>query len=245
MKHKLICTLTLATALLPSALRAEEPSKWTFEVTPYLLMPGIFGDIGIGPINRPVDVSFDKIWHNLEFTAMGTVSVGYDRWTLTTDVIYLGVGGTKDVGVGNREVVTGYDFQQWMVEPTLSYSVCKGFDVLAGARYNNIDVSINGPLLGDPSGTEAWWDPIIGAHLSLPLGKGFGVGVNGDIGGFGAGSDLTWQAYPYLGWQFAKWGSLQAGYRFLYMDYENGSGLNRFKYDVTYRGPQVGVTFRF
>jgi hypothetical protein len=245
MKHKLLSTLTLATALLPSALRAEEASKWTFEVTPYLLMPGIFGDMAIGPVNRPVDVSFDKIWHNLEFTAMGTVRVGYDRWALTTDVIYLGVGGTKDLGVGSRDVLLGYDFEQWMVEPTLSYRVCRGFEVLAGARYNNINAEINGPLRRDPTGTQAWWDPIVGANLSLPLGKGFSFNVQGDIGGFGVGSDLTWQAYPNFGWQFAKWGSVQAGYRFLYMDYETGSGLSRFKYDVTYRGPQVGVTFHF
>jgi len=245
MKNTALLTAVAAGLLAPLAARAGETIKWKFEVTPYIFMPGIFGDVGIGPVNRPADVSFDKIWHNLEFTAMGTVSVGYDRWTLTTDVVYLGVGGTKDVGVGNSDVLTGYDFQQWMVEPTLSYRVCKGFEVLAGARYNNIDASINGPLGRNPSGTQAWWDPIVGANLSLPLGKGFSVNLQGDIGGFGVNSDLTWQAYPFLGWQFAKWGALQAGYRFLYMDYENGSGLNRFKYDVTYRGPQVGVTFRF
>ena len=245
MKANILITLTLATALLPSALRAEETNKWTLAVTPYGYMPGIFGDIGIGSVNRPVDVSFDKIWHNLEFTAMGTVRVGYDRWALTTDVVYLGVGGTKDLGVGNRDVLLGFDFEQWMVEPTLSYTVWKGVEVLAGARYNNIEAEINGPLGRNPSGTQAWWDPLVGANLSLPLGKGFSVNLRGDIGGFGVNSDLTWQAYPFLGWQFAKWGSLQAGYRFFSIDYETGSGRDRFSYDVLYRGPQVEVTFRF
>jgi hypothetical protein len=69
--------------------------------------------------------------------------------------------------------------------------------------------------------------------------------VRGDGGGFGVGSDLTWQAFPYFGWQFAKWGSLQAGYRWLYMDYETGSGTRQFKYDMLNQGPQLGFTLHF
>jgi hypothetical protein len=58
-------------------------------------------------------------------------------------------------------------------------------------------------------------------------------------------SDLTWQAYPCFNWQFTKWASLQAGYRWLYTDYETGSGLNRFKYDMLTHGPQIGFTLHF
>ena len=96
-----------------------------------------------------------------------------------------------------------------------------------------------------PSGAEDWWDPIVGARASLPIGTKFNVGFNGDIGGFDVGSDLTWQAFPYVGWQFAKSASLQLGYRFLYTDYESGSGTSRFKYDMLTQGPQLGVTFPF
>jgi hypothetical protein len=69
--------------------------------------------------------------------------------------------------------------------------------------------------------------------------------VRGDIGGFGAGSDLAWQAFPYVDWRIAKWGSLQAGYRWMGMDYESGSGATRFKYDMLIQGPQLGFTLHF
>ena len=95
------------------------------------------------------------------------------------------------------------------------------------------------------SGTQDWWDPIVGASLTLPLGKHFSFSVRGDIGGFGVGSDFTWQAFPYFSWQFAQWGSLQAGYRWLYMDYETGSGTSHFRYDRLNQGPQLGITFSF
>jgi hypothetical protein len=35
------------------------------------------------------------------------------------------------------------------------------------------------------------------------------------------------------------------GYRFLSTDYETGSGLNRFKYDILSQGPQLGLTLHF
>lgn len=85
----------------------------------------------------------------------------------------------------------------------------------------------------------------MGANLSLPLAEKWRLNVRGDIGGFGVGSDLTWQAFPYVNWQFAKWSSLQAGYRWLYTDYETGSGTNEFCYDVLSEGFQVGLTVHF
>ena len=86
--------------------------------------------------------------------------------------------------------------------------------------------------------------PYCGRQFTLPLGKGFSLNLRGDIGGFGVGSDLAWQVYPYLDWQFAKWASLQP-VRWLDMDYETGSGASRFKYDMLNQGAQIGFTFHF
>lgn len=237
-KPKLLCTLTLATALLPEALRAEERNKWTFDVSLYGLAVGMTGDVAVKGIPADVDFGFDKVWDNLDFGMMGKVRVGYDRWALNADVIYMNLSATKhDLTV---------DLEQWMVEPSVSYTVCKGFEALAGVRYNNMNAEISGGPLGlDPSDTQEWWDPIVGATLSLPLGQKFSFNVRGDIGGFGVGSDLTWQAFPYFNWQFAKWGSVQFGYRWLYIDYETGTGGGRFKYELLNQGPQLGVTVHF
>jgi len=237
MKNKLLFTLALISTLLPSALRAGEEDPWSFDVSLYGLAAGMSGTAGLGPVNADVDVGFDEIWDNLKFGAMGTVRVGYDRWALSTDVIYMDLEATKDPFTAQVE--------QWMVQPQLEYLVCEHFGLYAGARYNSLDLELNGPLGINPSATEDWWDPVVGARVSLPLGKKFSFNVSGDIGGFGVGSDLAWQAFPYFNWQFTKWGSLQVGYRFLYTDYENGSGLDRFKYDIMSQGPQIGFTLHF
>ena len=236
--HIILATATLG--LAPN-LTLAQTNHWTFDVSLYGLAAGMSGDVIAKGIPADLNVGFDKIWNNLEMSAMGTLRVGYDRWALTTDVIYMGLGASK----GGLSA----DLDQWVVEPTLSYRVYPGFELLAGTRYNNISGEIRGPgILPTPrvvTGTQAWWDPIVGANLSLPLGKKFSVNVRGDIGGFGAGSDLTWQAFPYVNWQVARAFSLQAGYRWVYTDYETGSGFNRFKYDVLTQGPQVGFTFHF
>ncbi|HNQ87960.1 MAG TPA: hypothetical protein PKM73_04945 [Verrucomicrobiota bacterium] len=237
----LLFLLTLTAALLIPRLRAEEGKRWTVDATLYGLAAGLSGDVTIKGFDAPLDVGFDQIWDNLELGAMGKVRVGYDRWALTTDVIYMGLQASQG------PLTAALD--QWVVEPSLSYRVCKGFELLAGARYYNLSGELRGPgLLPAPrmlAGTQDWWDPIVGANVTLPLGRRFSFNLRGDVGGFGAGSDLTWQAFPWFGWHISKSFSLQAGYRWVYTDYETGSGPSRFRYDVLTQGPQVGFALSF
>ena len=74
------------------------------------------------------------------------------------------------------------------------------------------------------------------------------IRFRGDFGGFGAGSDFTWNLLGGLGyeWRFDTW-QLEAllGGRALYQDFDDGSGLKRFEWDVTQYGPVVALGFRF
>jgi len=69
--------------------------------------------------------------------------------------------------------------------------------------------------------------------------------TRGDLGGFGVGSDLSWQVLALLDWQPWKHASLVAGIRGLGVDYENGSGLDRFAYDATTWGPLLGFSLNW
>jgi hypothetical protein len=44
------------------------------------------------------------------------------------------------------------------------------------------------------------------------------------MGGFGAGSDFTWQVFPSLGLGLGNTASLESGYRWLEVDYATGEG---------------------
>jgi hypothetical protein len=62
-----------------------------------------------------------------------------------------------------------------------------------------------------------------------------------DIGGFGVGSDLTWQLYGALGWHLSPHTTVELGYRYLYADYTSGA----FVWDMSTAGAFVGMEFTF
>lgn len=88
---------------------------------------------------------------------------------------------------------------------------------------------------------EDWWDPYIGLRARLNLSKAFYLTAKADIGGFGVGSDLTWQASGALGCQLTRHIHAELGYRYLYTDY-NKDG---FLYEVSQSGVEItaGVAF--
>jgi len=239
-KNTLLLPLLTVALLAPSAVRADETNHWHFDTSLNLFLAGLSGDVAMRGQPAHVGASFGTIFDHLKGAAAGTVAAGYGRWSLATEFSYLELGATT--------APADVELKQWLVEPSLRYKFCDYMEGLAGARYNNLDGTINfhGPLGRVGGGTQEWWDPIVGAQLSFPLiGRKLTFDGRFDVGGFGVGSDLTWQVFPFLNWRFAQWASAQLGYRWLGTDYETGSGASRFRYDVVAQGPQIGVTFHF
>jgi len=63
----------------------------------------------------------------------------------------------------------------------------------------------------------------------------------GDVGGFAAGSRLTWQALGTVNYQLNDNWVFHAGYRALHVDYRKGG----FLYDTTMHGPLLAASYRF
>src|SRR6478736_7434794 len=129
MKH-LVWSSVFVLAVLPSLVRADETNKWTCDVSLYGFAAGMTGDVTVKGIPADLNVGFDEVWKNLEFSLMGKVRVGHGRWALTVDVIDMELGTSKN-GVRG-------EFEQWMIEPTVSYRLCRNFEVLTGIRYSNL-----------------------------------------------------------------------------------------------------------
>jgi hypothetical protein len=88
---------------------------------------------------------------------------------------------------------------------------------------------------------EDWWDPYVGVRARLNLSTAFYLAAKADIGGFGIGSDLTWQASGALGCQLTRSIHAELGYRYLYTDY-NKDG---FLYEVSQSGLEITVGINF
>ena len=91
------------------------------------------------------------------------------------------------------------------------------------------------------SGSKTWVDPIIGISGRVELGSGFALQAEGDVGGFGLVSDIDWQVLGTIQYQVADYVTLDAGYRYLAVDYDDGG----FLFDVALSGPIIGASIRF
>ena len=78
------------------------------------------------------------------------------------------------------------------------------------------------------------------------MGAKWKLSLRGDVGlGFGAGdtSESTWNAVALIHFQPWKHVGFVGGYRALDVDYETGSGINQFKYDMLIHVPVVALKF--
>ena len=173
---------------------------------------------------------------------------------------------------GSISAALGLDSTLFIGEAGAIYEVAKwpsgtgstAIDVLAGARYwyqeadlklaldINLDISdliVSRGIAIARSGHVDWVDPVIGARIRHKLGPGKELLLRGDIGGFGAGSEFSWNvvaAYSFV--ICAEDGVTYSGvlgYRALDVDYEQGTGRHRYEYDVLQHGPLTGLTITF
>jgi hypothetical protein len=91
--------------------------------------------------------------------------------------------------------------------------------------------------------TEYWFDPYIGIGGRYNFTKAFYITGKVDVGGFGAGSDITTQASAALGCQITRNIYSELGFRYLYTNFEDDS--NRFVWKTSTWGPQIttGIIF--
>jgi hypothetical protein len=90
-------------------------------------------------------------------------------------------------------------------------------------------------------------DPIFGARYGWDIAPQLRFNVRSDIGGFGIGSssEFTWSATGVFSWEIWPDKMLRAGYKVIDIDYDDGSGNERVKIDLQYRGPVIGFSFGF
>jgi len=125
------------------------------------------------------------------------------------------------------------------------------FEMLAGVRYVALSagLTVTGPRGNSvsASGTEDWFDPIVGCRLRVPLGERLTGQVRGDIGGFdiGEASRFTWNIEALLEIRCTERCSLFGGYRWLDIDQVSGDGRDRFGFDMNLNGPLVGFVLDF
>ena len=251
----------------------RKTSKLRFEAMPYAWVPGFHGSIDVKDTTLRVDVDpgdvLQLVFDGNAFAAGGYFALFYDRLSVFADSF----GGYAEVSVAQTiptqlcctltidartkmkfaltDVGVGYDVLRLTLPERerpltlaawagarvmyLSNEVDAKFGVLHGAeRAANVVESVD------------WADPLIGVRWSVPVHDAIDLDFRGDIGGFGASSDLTWgllgNLRVWLPWKpFDLTLYAVAGYRVVAFDRSPDDA----EVDLQMRGPMLGAGFVF
>jgi hypothetical protein len=223
---------------------------WSFSIAPYVWAAALEGDVAVpGLPSIAVDASFGDILRHLDFAAMTFVELRYRRFGAYGDIVLTNISVDADPPGGL--LFDDADLRTELFIGTFggSYRVLErergSLDLLAGARVWSVDtrVELDGDILSDREveDNQNWVDPVVGLKGRLELGRGVALTGLAHVGGFGAGSDLTWDAFGGINYAFNDWVSAIAGYRHLEVDRDNGA----FQFDAQLTGPVIGATIRF
>lgn len=230
-----------AVAAAPAAAVAQD---WSGQVTLYGWGAGVTGDFT--PFTGAPRVSFDKslfdVLEDLDGAFFVTGLARRGNFVVLGDFTYTsssrsglvppGIPASARVSIRSMTLAAGYRFDAGDVT----------VDVLGGARAWALNGRVSVPLAGVRlSPTENFVDPIVALRVNAPLTDRWSVLGYVDVGGFGVGSDFTWQASVTANYRATENLYLSAGWRHLYLDYRDGGTV--FKGAMS--GPIAGVTLRF
>jgi hypothetical protein len=261
-----IAIVALMIALsVPPVSAEEKPTEandWEFKMSPYMWFISASGDVTVRGQESDLDLSFNDIWDELNIAAMLVFEGRKNRWGFVGDALYANLGKSTSTDVAGIKIDPTvklsylgaggfYRLGTWDLSQTPANAVpTVTVDAMAGARYTYLDMKLDLKGFRSASGDKSWVDPLVGARAIFDLSQRWAVSLMGDIGGFGVGSDFAWHAWGLLGYRFSLFSkdnnaAVFGGYRALSWDYTDGSGEDKFEWDVTLYGPILGLQIGF
>lgn len=242
--------LSTAALLLPlgSAI-AQEPDPvgadtWRFQITPYVWMTGLQGDIRPSAGLPTVHISqpFSDVIKHLDAAAFLSGTARKGRYVLHGDTTYASVsdsatlpGNLKGRAKVTQQSMTLLGGYNWDISPIDS------LDLMAGVRWWNLHANVQVQPIVQAQINRSFADPIAAVRWRRQWNPDWSTLLYADAGGLGVGSQSTWQVVAVANYQLRSNVFLSAGFRHISVDYRNaGTRLN-----VGMGGPLLGATFRF
>lgn len=220
-----------------------DDNSWEFNVAPYLWMTGLNGELTVLNQDVPVDLKFgDDILSNLKMAAMFHAEAKKNRLSIMLDVFYAKLGGDSQIeGPVNVHDIR-VRLKQNMYEGGLGYTFARsgGFslDALVGARFFDVNTNTEFDGVEVSSKDFNFLEPYVGMRFENNWTK-WSVGGRFDIGGFGAGSEISYKYNVLVGYQFTDLFGLALGYQAYKPDYQE----DLFRYNVGSEGLLLGFNF--
>jgi len=248
-------------------------SYWKFQVTPYVWMFFIDGDIGAAGKKTSVSANFTDLFKHTD-SVLGlelNMQAQNGPWTVVVDPTWLRATASTSFDRGPLRVKGDATADYVLLDALVMREALRwswrdanaapaepdryaSIDLLGGMRstilVGDFNVKVNVPndftreVQRQLDQTQSWVDPVVGARATLDLGR-FTLGVRGDIGGFTLVSDLTSEMWASAAYKFKLFGlDAFTGAAFRAV-YDDYDANNGFLYKTWIYGPVIGMGFRF
>ena len=225
----------------------DDDSEWHVDLSPYIWLPGVHGTVGALGRDSAVHATPLDLISNFRFGLMGIVEARRKWLLLPLDTMWVRLGDSKALPFPDLEA-TSADLKadEFILTPKVGIRVVNHrrikIDALVGIRYWHFSEKVHfvpSNLNLNFSASQNWVDPVVGGRITGMLAPKIVITILGDIGGWGTGSQLDYQFGGVLGYKIKPRWTLQAGYRYLFVDYRNGGS----SIEMVTSGALMGITF--
>ena len=234
-------SLIVSVSFWPSTASAQESDGWKFRITPYLWMLGFEGTTAVLGEDSELDVSFGDVLDLLNIALSANMELSKGKFFVVFDPMYAQL--EADI-VGPDPIGGKMDIDLVIADLNVGYSVNENFGLYAGLRYYDQEITITPNMLPQVKLGDDWTDFILGFRVQTSMSDkwSFAGKLDAAVGG---DSDSAWYLQAVLLRHFGSNKHLDLGWRYYDVDYESGSGVTRFKWDVAHSGPVVGFSWEF
>ena len=198
-------------------------------------------------------------WSNAESETAFDVLGGARYWNQEAD-LSLNASGTLTVDVTAEATINPRDILRRALHDrgfALDRPGAKLLQHLINRRFGpggqqtisrSVQIEISRALATAHSGDLEWVDPFVGGRIRHEFGNDKEINLEADVGGFGVGSDFSWQVVATYGFDVNCFGTplhSVIGYRALAVDYSENGPFGKNALDFVQHGPVMGVSFRW
>jgi hypothetical protein len=240
-----IISLTMSASFYSGTAMAAESDDWKFRITPYLWMLGMDGTTAVLGQDTDVDASFSDIFDRLNIALSANMELSKGNFFIVLDPLYASLEADfVGPGGGGGPVGGKIEIDLVIADLNVGYSFSENFGVYAGARYYDQDITVTPNNLPQQSLGDDWTDFIVGLRAGGKVSENWSIMSKLD-GAVAGDSESAWYFQAVLLRHFGTNKHLNLGWRYYDVDYESGTGITRFKWDVAHSGPVVGFSWEF
>ena len=242
-KSILLLTAVLACTVFGNNAVAQDDGGWDFRITPYLWMLSMDGETAALGQNVPVEADFSDILDNLNMALLANFEANNGQYFFILDAMYVELEADVEP---NPIISATVEVDVLILDALVGASISETFDLYTGVRYYDQDITVIPTMLPSIGLGDDWSDWVFGVRAQAPVSDkwSFAGRVDSRIAG---DSRSMW----YLRFVFSRhFGRndqmhLDLGYQINDVEYESGTGVTRFLWDVEHRGPVIGYSWEF